>query len=211
MVEWMTSSEPVDYPIAVHAMEERVGAIRSGHADEAIWLLEHPAIYTCGPNSRQDDLLKPQTLPVFRSGRGGQYTYHGPGQRVVYTMLDLATRGRDLRTFVSCLEAWMVATLDEFGVKGHTRRKRIGVWVESGRQQERKIGAIGVRVRKWVSYHGMSINVSPDLSHYDGIVACGLEGYGATSMQDLGVETTMGEVDSVLRKTFGHSFHDLRG
>lgn len=208
-VEWAISDEPVPYEAALAAMEARVAAIRAGEARELIWLLEHPPLYTAGTSAKAADLLAPR-FPVYTAGRGGQYTYHGPGQRVVYLMLDLNRRGKDVRAFVCRMEDWVIATLDRFNVKGEIRQGRVGVWVDRsgslGPGREDKIAAIGVRVRHWVTFHGLSFNVDPDLNHYDGIVACGIkatdtEPYGVTSLADLGQMVTMPEVDLVLRDT----------
>jgi len=203
--EWWRSAEPVPYEAALATMEARVAAIQHGEAGEAVWLLEHPALYTAGASARPDELIAPAGLPVYRAGRGGRYTYHGPGQRVAYVMLDLNRRGRDLRAYVGGLEAWLIATLARFGVRGERRAGRIGVWVASG-DGEAKIAAIGVRVRRWVSYHGVSLNVAPDLAHYRGIVPCGIRGYGVTSLAALGVPATMETVDAALRETFAEVF-----
>ena len=205
-VEWSVASAPVPYPGAVAAMEERVAAILARRAPEQVWLLEHPPLYTAGTSARADDLLDSQGLPVFKSGRGGQYTYHGPGQRVAYVMLDLAGRGRmDLRCFVRDLEQWLIDTLAAFGVVGMRRQGRVGIWVEAD-GGEAKIAAIGVRVRRWVTFHGVSLNVSPDLAHYRGIVACGIREHGVTSLAALGVDATMDEVDRALRRRFDEVF-----
>ncbi|PRX38134.1 lipoyl(octanoyl) transferase [Meinhardsimonia xiamenensis] len=214
MVEWITSRSLVPYEEAVAFMEARAEAIRSGHADEAIWLLEHPPLYTAGTSARIEDLTDPDRFPVHWTRRGGQFTYHGPGQRVVYVMLDLSRRGRDVRRFVRQLEEWVIATLAEFNVRGETRDGRVGVWVTrperpplpDGSPREDKIAAIGVRIRRWVSFHGLSINVEPDLSHFDGIVPCGIRGHGVTSLVDLGLPVTMDEVDAALRRTFATAF-----
>ena len=204
--EWSVAAAPVSYPDAVAAMEERVAAILAREAPEQVWLLEHPPLYTAGTSARADDLLDPLGFPVFKSGRGGQYTYHGPGQRVAYVMLDLATRGRmDLRCFVRDLEQWLIGTLAEFGIAGMRREGRVGIWVEAD-EGEAKIAAIGVRVRRWVTFHGVSLNVDPDLSHYRGIVACGIREHGVTSLAALGVEATMDEVDRALRRSFDQVF-----
>ena len=206
-VEWSVAEAPVAYPDAVEAMEERVAAILARQAPELVWLLEHPPLYTAGTSARADDLLDPLGLPVFKSGRGGQYTYHGPGQRVAYVMLDLAGRGRmDLRCFVRDLEQWLIDTLAAFGIAGMRREGRVGIWVEA-RGGEAKIAAIGVRVRRWVTFHGVSLNVNPNLSHYRGIVACGIREHGVTSLAALGVEAAMEEVDRALR----HNFHAVFG
>jgi lipoyl(octanoyl) transferase len=195
-------------------MEARVAAIADGMASEAIWLLEHPALYTAGTSARPEDLTDPGRFPVHAVRRGGQYTYHGPGQRVAYTMLDLNTRGRDVRRFVCALENWVIATLAEFGVKGERRAGRVGVWVvrpdrppgPDGTPAEDKIAAIGVKLRRWVSFHGLSINVEPDLSHFGGIVPCGIRDHGVTSLVDLGLPVTMGDVDAALMRTFPRAF-----
>ncbi len=186
-------------------MERRVAAIRENDGRELVWLLEHPALYTAGTSARAEDLLDAGRLPVHATGRGGQYTYHGPGQRVAYVMLDLKSRGSDLRAYVGRLEDWLIATLGHFGLRGERREGRVGVWVVDG-ASEAKIAAIGVRVRRWVSYHGISLNVAPELDHYRGIVSCGIREHGVTSLADLGVTATMDEVDSVLRETFGTLF-----
>ena len=203
--EWRVSAQPITYPEAVAAMEDRVAAIRAGAAGELIWLLEHPALYTAGASARPEDLLDAAGLPVFATGRGGQYTYHGPGQRVAYVMLDLKARGGDVRAFVGRLEEWLTATLAAFGVRGERRAGRVGVWVVRG-AGEAKIAAIGIRVRRWVTYHGVSLNVAPYLGHYRGIVACGIREHGVTSLADLGVEATMDEVDRALRTSFDTVF-----
>ena len=204
--EWSVAAEPVSYPDAVAAMEERVAAILAREAPERVWLLEHPPLYTAGTSAQADDLLDPLGLPVFKSGRGGQYTYHGPGQRVAYVMLDLAGRGRmDLRCFVRDLERWLIDTLNEFGIAGMRREGRVGIWVEAD-GGEAKIAAIGVRVRRWVTFHGVSLNVDPDLSHYRGIVACGIREHGVTSLAALGVEASMADVDRALRRNFDALF-----
>ncbi len=200
-VEWRISAEAVDYENAVAHMERRVAAIRAGEARELAWLLEHPALYTAGTSAKAEDLLDAGRLPVHATGRGGQYTYHGPGQRVAYVMLDLQSRGGDLRAYVARLEDWLIATLAHFGVRGERREGRVGVWVVDG-ASEAKIAAIGVRVRRWVTYHGVSLNVAPNLDHYRGIVSCGIQEHGVTSLADLGITATMDEVDNVLRETF---------
>ena len=205
-VEWSVAPEPVPYPDAVAAMEERVAGILARRASEQVWLLEHPPLYTAGTSARADDLLDPQGLPVFKTGRGGQYTYHGPGQRVAYVMLDLAARRRmDLRCFVRDLEQWLIGTLAEFGVAGVCRSGRVGIWVETD-GGDAKIAAIGVRVRRWVTFHGVSLNVAPDLAHYRGIVACGIREHGVTSLAALGIEATMSSVDRALRRNFDAVF-----
>ena len=214
MPEWIISEAPVPYEDALTFMEARVAAIAQGTADEAIWLLEHPPLYTAGTSARPEDLTDPDRFPVHAVGRGGQYTYHGPGQRVVYTMLDLNTRGRDVRCFVQALERWVIAALIEFNVRGEIRPGRVGVWVarpEKGLQadgspREDKIAAIGVKLRRWVSFHGIAINVDPDLSHFSGIVPCGIREHGVTSLVDLGLPVTMADLDVALRATFERAF-----
>jgi lipoyl(octanoyl) transferase len=199
----------VDYEAAVVVMEARAAAIAAGEAAELVWLLEHPPLYTAGVSSKDDDLLDAGRFPVHRSGRGGQFTYHGPGQRVAYVMLDLNQRGKDVRTFVRGLEQWIIATLGEFGVPADVREGRVGVWVERkgpGWSREDKIAAIGVKVRKWVSFHGISLNVEPDLGHFSGIVPCGISAHGVTSLVDLGVPATMDEADEALRLSFRRVF-----
>ncbi|KQP73111.1 lipoate--protein ligase [Methylobacterium sp. Leaf113] len=202
---WRISDTPVPYGDAVAAMEERAEAIAAGRASELVWLLEHPPLYTAGTSARASDLVEPDRFPVHRTGRGGQYTYHGPGQRVAYVMLDLNRRRRDLRAYVAALEAWIIATLEAFNVRGERREDRVGVWVrrpEKGAGVEDKVAAIGIRVRRWVSFHGISLNVEPDLSHFTGIVPCGIAGHGVTSLVDLGHLVSMPEVDMQLRAAF---------
>jgi lipoyl(octanoyl) transferase len=205
-LEWRISDEPVDYAEAVAEMERRVAAIRAGTAPELIWLLEHPPLYTAGTSARDRDLLEPGLFPVHRTGRGGQYTYHGPGQRVAYVMLDLKRRGTDVRCFVSGLEEWMIRTLAQFNLKGERRAGRVGIWIDEGGGRESKIAAIGVRVRQWVTYHGAALNVDPDLSHYRGIVACGVHGYGVTSLAAQGIAVGLAEVDAALKASFEPAF-----
>ena len=209
-VEWRTDDRPVPYLEALAAMEERVGAVRAGTAPELVWLLEHPALYTAGTSADPAELLAGSTLPVHRAGRGGRYTYHGPGQRIAYVMLDLARRGADLHAFVAGLEAWVIAALARFGVEGMRRQGRVGVWVIEADGRESKVAAIGVRVRRWVSFHGISINLDPDLSHYRGIVPCGIREHGVTSLRALGVEATMAQLDAALRETFEQALPGLR-
>jgi lipoyl(octanoyl) transferase len=213
-VEWRISDGLVPYEEAVAAMEERIAAIRAGAAPELVWLLEHPPLYTAGTSARVQDLLDPARLPVHRTGRGGQYTYHGPGQRVAYVMLDLERRGRDVRCHVWQLEEWVIATLARFNVRGERRENRVGVWI-AGRPRDQegredKIAAIGVRVRRWVTYHGLALNVDPDLDHYRGIVPCGIDpsssGHGVTSLARLGITAAMPEVDMALRTAFDAVF-----
>ena len=214
MVEWITSDAPVGMDRALHEMEARVAAIAKGTANEAIWLLEHPPLYTAGTKADPADLKDPDRFPVHRLRRGGQYTYHGPGQRVAYVMLNVGARGRDVRRFVRQMEAWVIAALAEFNVVGEVRPGRVGVWVvrpdkppmPDGSPREDKIAAIGVQMRRWVSFHGVSINVEPDLSHYDGIVPCGIDDHGVTSLVDLGLPVTLPDVDVALKKSFGKLF-----
>jgi len=204
-VEWMVARRPLDYPAAVAAMEHRVAAIREGSAPEMVWLVEHPPLYTAGTSAREADLLRPDRFPVFASGRGGQYTYHGPGQRVAYVMLDLNRRNPDLRRFVRDLEEWIIRTLAAFNIRGERRDGRVGIWVarpEKGVGREDKIAAIGIRVRRWVTFHGIAFNVDPVLEHFSGIVPCGIGDQGVTSLADLGVLVAMAEVDTVLRREF---------
>jgi lipoyl(octanoyl) transferase len=208
-IEWLSSRQPVPYEDAVARMEARVAAIREGRAPEAVWLLEHPALYTAGTSADPADLLDSDYLPVHRSGRGGQFTYHGPGQRVAYVMLDLQQRGRDIRTYVGGLERWLIATLTHFGVRGERREGRVGIWVarEDGSVgSDDKIAAIGVRIRRWVSYHGVALNVDPDLAHFAGIVPCGVKDHGVTSLAALGIDAPMSEVDAALRHAFLTTF-----
>jgi lipoyl(octanoyl) transferase len=210
-IEWRLSAAPVDYEAAVADMEARVAAIREGTAPELVWLLEHPPLYTAGTSARDDELLDPGRLPVHRTGRGGRYTFHGPGQRIAYVMLDLARRDRDVRCHVHRLEEWMIRTLARFGVRGERRAGRVGIWVARPEGGEDKIAAIGVRVRRWVTYHGVALNVAPDLDHYRGIVPCGISGHGVTSLARLGVAATMTAVDDALRATFDEIFEAGRG
>jgi lipoyl(octanoyl) transferase len=205
-VEWQVSDAPVPYEAAVAAMEARVAAIRAGAAPELVWLLEHPPLYTAGTSARDRDLVDHTLLPVHRSGRGGQYTYHGPGQRVGYVMLDLSRRGADLRRYVRGLEEWLIRTLARFGLEGERRPGRVGIWIDEGGGRESKIAAIGVRVRHWVSFHGVALNVDPDLSHYRGIVPCGVSEHGVTSLARLGRPAAMPEVDAALRQAFAEVF-----
>jgi len=209
-LEWIVSDAPVAYPDALEFMEKRVAEIRAGTAPEAVWLLEHPPLYTAGTSAKPADLLQPDRFPVYEAGRGGQYTYHGPGQRVAYVMLDLQKRGRDVRCFVRDLEEWVIQTLAQFGVKGEIREGRVGIWVDRGLGREDKIGAIGVRVRRWVTFHGISLNIDPDLSHFGGIVPCGISQYGVTSLWDLGHTPTRDEVDIALRHYFLEQFGKAR-
>lgn len=210
MVEWTVLPGLAPYANTLAAMEARAAAIADGQADEAIWLLEHPPLYTAGTSARAEDLTDPGRFPVHVAGRGGQYTYHGPGQRVVYLMLDVGKRGRDVRCFVRDLERWVIATLAEFNVRGEIRPGRVGVWVPrpgkaplpDGTPAEDKIAAIGIKLRRWVSFHGLAINVEPDLSHFAGIVPCGIRDQGVTSLVDLGLPATMADLDAALIRTF---------
>lgn len=214
MVEWIITDGLTPYPDALTFMENRANAIATGKAQECIWLLEHPPLYTAGTSARIADLTDPNRFPVFQARRGGQYTYHGPGQRVVYVMMNVAERGRDVRAFVQSLESWVIAALAEFNVTGHIREGRVGVWVERPEKQkqtnglcaEDKVAAIGIRLRKWVSFHGISINVEPDLEHFSGIVPCGISDHGVTSLVDLGLPVTMQDVDVALQGTFAPTF-----
>ncbi len=210
MVEWIISDGLTAYEDALAFMEARVEAIGRGEAAECIWLLEHPPLYTAGTSARAEDLTDPHRFPVYEARRGGQYTYHGPGQRVIYVMLDLNRRGRDVRAFVKALETWVIATLAEFSLRGEIREGRVGVWIArpdkkrtaTGAIAEDKIAAIGIRLRKWVSFHGISINVEPDLSHFGGIVPCGIREHGVTSLVDLGLPVQMTDLDLALQRTF---------
>ena len=209
-LEWRIGDGLVDYVAAVTEMEARAAAIRAGEAPELCWLLEHPPLYTAGTSARDDDLLAPHRLPVFRTGRGGQYTYHGPGQRVGYVMLDLQRRGPDLRAYIWRLEEWLIRTLACFNVEGERRAGRIGIWVVKPGGEEAKIAALGVRVRRWVTYHGVAINLDPDLGHFGGIVPCGISAFGVTSLADLGLTTTMQELDAALMTSFEQVFEAPR-
>ena len=207
---WAVSTAPVAYPDAVAAMQSRVEAILEGRASELVWLLEHPPLYTAGISAKPRDLIDPDRFPVFETERGGQFTYHGPGQRVAYVMLDLRDRGRDVRQFVQSLEAWVIGALAAFNVHGQLRDGRIGVWVErktpGAEPREDKIAAVGVKLRRWVSFHGVSLNVEPDLTHFSGIVPCGVSEHGVTSLVDLGLPVTMDEADAALRLSFERVF-----
>ena len=214
MVQWEISDGEVDYNTALEKMDNYVQKIISGEADEKVWLLEHPSLYTAGTSANKKDLVEPSRFPVFETKRGGQYTYHGPGQRVVYVMLDLNKRGKDIKKFVKNLEAWIIHTLAEFNVVGKSQNGRVGIWIErsdkpksiNGLLEEEKIAAIGVRLRKWITFHGLSINVDPDLSHFQGIVPCGIEEHGVTSLVDLGLPVSMIDLDNALRKSFSKVF-----
>ena len=213
-MEWKITDGLTEYNAAVAFMEARVAAIAAGEAEECVWLLEHPPLYTAGTSARIEDLTDPDRFPVYEAKRGGEYTYHGPGQRVAYVMLDLNKRGRDVRGFVKKLEEWVITALAEFNVDGEIRDGRVGVWVRrddkpltvTGKPAEDKIAAIGLRLRKWVSFHGISINVEPELDHFSGIVPCGITEYGVTSLVDLGLPVTMADIDAALHKTFTEVF-----
>ena len=216
-VAWIVAPSPVPYPQAVEWMEGRVAAISAGTSSECIWLVEHPPLYTAGTSADETDLISPDRFPVYETGRGGQYTYHGPGQRVAYVLLDLKRRKQDVRVFVAALERWIIETLDRFNIKGERRDDRVGVWVKrpekpsvAGGMAEDKIAAIGIRLRKWVSYHGISINVEPDLEHFSGIVPCGVDQFGVTSLVDLGLPVTMDDLDQALKLTFQDIFGDFK-
>jgi len=214
MVEWEISDGEVSYPSAVKKMDNHVNKMISGEAGEKIWLVEHPPLYTAGTTADERDLVEPNRFPVFKTKRGGQYTYHGPGQRVVYVMLNLNNRGKDVKKFVENLEAWIIHTLAEFNVIGQSRSGRVGIWVErpdkpksfNGDLEEEKIAAIGVRLRKWITFHGLSINVDPDLTHFQGIVPCGIKEHGVTSLVDLGLPVSMTDLDIALTKSFSKVF-----
>jgi len=213
-VEWLIAEGLTDYPAALAFMESRVAAIREGTAPELVWLVEHPPLYTAGTSARESDLLVPDRFPVYQTGRGGEYTYHGPGQRVAYVMLDLKRRREDVRAFVTALEEWIIRTLAEFNIKGERREDRVGVWVTrpekprlaDGSLAEDKIAAIGIRLRRWVSFHGIAINVEPELANFGGIVPCGVTEHGVTSLVDLGLPLTMQDLDLALAKAFGSVF-----
>jgi lipoyl(octanoyl) transferase len=202
--EWKISDAPVGYPEALAEMEARVAAIAEGVAPEQIWLLEHPPIYTAGTSARDEDLIEAR-FPVYRTGRGGQFTYHGPGQRVAYAMLDLKRRKPDVRAYVHDLEEWLIQALAELGVKGERRTGRVGIWVQRGMRED-KIAALGVRIKRWVSFHGVALNVDPDLSHFTGIVPCGVTQHGVTSLADLGIVASMADVDVALKRSFSNIF-----
>ncbi len=213
-VEWRIEPGLTDYEKALAFMEERAGLIREGKAGELIWLVEHPPLYTAGTSAQNEDLLDANRFPVFKAGRGGEYTYHGPGQRVAYVMLDLKTRREDIRAFVAALEDWIITALASFNVKGERREDRVGVWVArpekpplpGGQAAEDKIAAIGIRIRRWVSFHGIAVNVEPELAHFGGIVPCGISGYGVTSLVDLGLPVTMEDFDLALKNAFEEIF-----
>ena len=208
-LEWITSKTPQTFPQALSFMEQRVDDIIQGHAPETIWLLEHPPLYTAGTSAKQQDLLTPNRFPVFATGRGGEYTYHGPGQRIVYVMLDLNKRKKDVRWFVSELETWVIDACASLGVSAYRREGRIGLWVnegEHGLKLESKIAAIGIRLRRWVSFHGIAINIAPNLEHFSGIVPCGINNYGVTSFEDLNIPIKLAEIDAALKQQFTKRF-----
>ncbi|BBL53352.1 lipoyl(octanoyl) transferase LipB [Bartonella quintana] len=213
-VEWKISNNLIEYPEALHYMQEHVENIFAQNAPEQVWLLEHPSLYTAGTSAKKKDLLAPHLFPVYEAGRGGEFTYHGPGQRIAYIMLDLKRRRQDIRAFIGALEEWIIQTLAKFNIKGERREDRVGVWVkrpnypftQSGFSPEDKIAAIGIRVRKWVSFHGVSINVNPNLAHYSGIVPCGITEHGVTSFLDLGFSVTMHDIDIALKQAFEQIF-----
>ena len=207
-IEWRVSKDLVRYPEALAEMEARAAAVRSGTADELVWLLEHPPLFTAGTSADPAELFNPMGFPVFEAGRGGRYTYHGPGQRVGYLVLDLEKRGKDIRCFVHSLEGWMIAALGRLGVEARREPGRIGIWTGSG-PSEAKIGAIGVRVRRWVTMHGFSINVAPDLTHFGGIVPCGIAEYGVTSLERLGLDPSMKQLDQALKDSFTSFLNNL--
>ena len=217
MVQWEITEEKVDYETALAKMDNHVEKMIQGEAGEKIWLLEHPPLYTAGTSADRKDLVEPNRFPVFETKRGGQYTYHGPGQRVVYVMLDLNKRGKDVKKFVKNLETWIILTLSEFNVIGQSRDGRVGIWVErpdkplnnNGAIEEEKIAAIGVRLRKWITLHGLSINLDPDLSHFQGIVPCGIKEHGVTSLVDLGLPVSMHDLDNALKKSFSKVFQKI--
>ena len=214
MLKWMKTEKFINYPDALEQMEQIVSGLISGNDLEHVWLLEHPELYTAGTSANLSDLIDPDLFPVYSSQRGGQYTYHGPGQRIAYTMLDLNKRGKDVRKYVHSLEEWIIQTLAEFDIKGERRKDRVGVWVvrddkppsSSGQFLEDKIAAVGVRLRKWISFHGISINVNPNLNHYKGIVPCGIQQHGVTSLADLGLKVTIEDLDKALIKSFDNVF-----
>ena len=217
MVQWEITEDKVDYETALAKMDNHVEKMIQGQAEEKIWLLEHPPLYTAGTSADRQDLVEPNRFPVFETKRGGQYTYHGPGQRVVYVMLDLNKRGKDIKKFVTNLESWITLTLSEFNVIGQSRNGRVGIWVErpdkplknNGALEEDKIAAIGVRLRKWITLHGLSINLDPDLNHFQGIVPCGIKEHGVTSLVDLGLPVSMHDLDNALKKSFSKVFQNI--
>lgn len=211
LTDWAVSANQVAYPDAVAAMEARVEAVAAAEARELVWLLEHPPLYTAGVSARSAELLQPDRFPVFRTGRGGRFTYHGPGQRVAYVMLDLSARRRDVHAFVASLQAWLIAALARLGVEGVVREGRVGVWVPGAPGGEAKIAAIGVKLRRWVSFHGVSLNVDPELAHFDGIVPCGVSEHGVTSLAALGCSSSLSDVDRALQTSFESIFGPVGG
>ena len=201
MIEWKSQKELIGYPEALEWMDQRVKALQKGESSESVWLLEHPSLYTMGTSGHENDVLQPQKYPVFKTGRGGQVTYHGPGQRIAYLMLDLNTRYLDIRRYVFELEEWLIQTLACFDIRGERRNGRVGIWVQKD-ERDHKIAALGIRVQKWVTSHGIALNVHPDLTAYQSIIPCGLKDYGVTSLADLGLQVSLEEVDEVLRQTF---------
>ena len=201
-IEWKTTNLPISYPDAINLMEDRIAKIYNNQATEMVWFLEHPPIYTGGTSSIESDLINPFKLPVYKTGRGGQYTYHGPGQRVVYLMLDLRKRGEDLRKYVANLEDWIIASLAEIGLYSEKKQGKIGIWTK----KETKVAAIGIRVRKWITYHGIAINVNPNLEHYNGIIPCGIREFGVTSLHELGYDVSYKKLDNILKSKFNDFF-----
>ncbi len=205
-IEWRLTENHVSYPDALNFMEDRVGKIFTNESPQTVWLLEHPPLYTAGTSADKEDLIEPDRFPVYDAGRGGQYTYHGPGQRVAYVMLNLNLYNKDVRKFVYNLEEWIIQTLAKFNVKGERREGRVGIWIDRGNGREDKIAAIGVRVRKWITFHGISINLDPDLSHFEGIVPCGINQHGVTSLVDLGLCISMEDLDVAMKEAFYEVF-----
>jgi len=203
-IEWKIDTDTINYPDALKKMEQRVNDIISEEKNELIWLLEHPPIYTGGTSAQQSDLLTPERFPVYNTGRGGEFTYHGPGQRIAYVMLDLTKRQEqtNLRSYVTMLEQWVINSIAHFGIHGVTYKDRVGIWVKHSNGKEEKIAAIGIRVRKWITFHGIALNISPNLEHFSGIVPCGISQHGVTSFQKLGIKTTMAEIDEILNREF---------
>lgn len=213
IIDWVVDDNLVDYELAQQVMDNLATNIASGEANERVWLLEHPPLYTAGTSTNTEDLVDAERFPVHQTGRGGQYTYHGPGQRIAYVMLNLNNRGKDVRRFVAALEQWIISTLEEYSIRGERREDRVGVWVRrphNDTSAEDKIAAIGIRVRKWVTFHGISINLEPDLDHYSGIVPCGISEHGVTSLVDLGIPVTMPELDCILRREFEKLFGPVK-
>jgi lipoyl(octanoyl) transferase len=205
-VEWKTSEELINYNFALATMEERITQIANGQANELVWLLEHPSLYTAGSSSESSELLQKNDIEIFETGRGGKYTYHGPGQRVIYLMLNLSNRGSDLHKYIASLEDWLISCFNELGLHSFKRAGRVGIWVFNSNHQEVKIAAIGIRVRKWVSFHGIAINVNPDLSYYNNIIPCGIKEYGVSSLKELGINVTYAKLDEILKRKFDEYF-----